>query len=199
MKKLQQILVRQSVVLPMLALIEIAIGMFTPGYDSVAQHLSVLGVGDSPVATYVNASGFLIGVSVCLFALGLQLMKRSLAWSPLLILVFGVSMISNGLFEMGSPMHGLHGIGMVITIAPLACAVEFRDRLRSPRFEAYSLLTTVASFVYLWMLVTGAESEAFAGLTQRIASLVTYAWFAVSAWMLSTQSRDALQNGPSHA
>lgn len=185
MNSLPQALVRQSVVLPILALVEIAIGIFTPGYDSVAQHLSALGVGDSTVALYINTSALLMGASVCLFALGLQLLRRSPAWSPWLILIFGISMISNGLFEMGSPMHGLRGIGMVITIAPLACAAEFRDFLRSSRYEAYSLIVTIASFAYLWMLVTGAEPRGYAGLTQRIASLVTYGWFAVSAWSLS--------------
>jgi len=185
MNKICRWLVGQAVVLPFLCLLEIVVSLSAPGYDSVSQHLSALGTDGSGIARYINGSAFAMGASVSLFALGAQgLAPGRWALSPLLLLIFGVSILSNGWFPMGSPMHGLHGIGMVVTIAPLVLAVEFAARLPSPWYRQYALLTTVASFAYLWLLVTGMDPHGFAGLTQRVASLVTYAWFAITAWQL---------------
>lgn len=188
------VLVGQAVVLPVLSLIEIAVGLLLPGYHSLRQHLSAMGVDGSPVAGLVNGTGLALGLSACLFAAGILLSARRPATiSPLLVLIFGISMLSNGLFRMGSPLHGLYGIGMVITIAPLVFAVEYRDWLESTAYLRYSLATTVVSFVYLWMVVTGVDPDTLAGLTQRTASLVTYAWFAVTGYLWT---RGAAQSAP---
>ena len=186
MNSVSKWLVAQAVVMPVLCLLEIVAGVLAPGYDSLSQHLSALGTDGSATARFVNGSAFAVGASAILFALGAQaLAPRRWVMSPLLLLIFGVSILSNGWFPMGSPLHGLYGIGMVVTIVPLVLAVEFAPRLPSPAYRHYALLTTVASFAYLWLLVTGADPHGLAGATQRIASLITYAWFAVTGWQLA--------------
>lgn len=179
-EKLIGFCIAQAVLLPLLSIAEMVVGVLKPGYDSLSQHLSALGTDGSWSALLVNGAGVAAGLSICVFAIAVLLAGRRAAVSPVLVLIFGISMVSNGVFEMGSPLHGLYGIGMVITIAPLVMAVEYRDRFGAG-YERYSLLTAVVSFIYLWMLVTGVDPDAFAGITQRVASLVTYAWFAVTA------------------
>jgi len=43
--------------------------------------------------------------------------------------VFGASMISNAVFTMGSPLHGLYAIGLSVILAPAFFAAEERNSL----------------------------------------------------------------------
>lgn len=195
MRKIARCLTIQGVAIPFIALAAFSLGVFVPGYSSVSQHLSELGASASPVAPLVNTAVVLLGASICAFAIGVagSYFGTGVRLSPLLILLFGASMVSNGLAPMGTPMHGLYAVGLALLIAPSVFASETQPLIKNKRYETYSHLTAVAGLFYLWMNLVGLDSGGYRGLTQRAAGMVAYTWLGVSAFCLRNAGRGARQ------
>lgn len=100
--------IRQAQYLPlgaMLALIGFAYTV--PGYDSMSQRLSELGLMPGLPARAVQAAPMLSGAAIIVFSLAL--LARGLRFAPAVLtsVLFGAAMFSNGAFTTGSSLHGL--------------------------------------------------------------------------------------------
>ena len=102
-----------------------------------------------------------------------------------LLVIFGISMISNGLYPMGTIMHGFYGFGMVLMILPFIACYELKNENIKKAFFPISLICGFVIFIYLWSMLVGLDPTNFKGLTQRIASLFIFGWMAYLAFELS--------------
>jgi Protein of unknown function (DUF998) len=163
-------------------------GALAPGYSAISQHASELTLRPGLPHTLLNVAAIGSGVGFAVFAIGLWLeVDRRLAVGALCWLIFGISMISNGIWPMGSPLHGLYALGLSNLIAPPLSLLEL-PRLRNNRF-AYGLtaFVSVAAIVYLWLNLNGLDPPSYRGLTQRIFSSINSLWPVVVAVLLLSQ------------
>ncbi|MEO1729604.1 MAG: DUF998 domain-containing protein [Pseudomonadota bacterium] len=152
---------------------------FASDYDWVSQHMSELQLRGDAFSVIVHVSALLAGVALLSFALGVLL--KGGPFTAFSAMAFGIGMVTNGVFPMGSPLHGFYGIAMFSVLTPALFVGEFAEASRSKSFRAYSYLTAVVSLAYLWMLVVGIEPAGTSGLTQRLGTLVGFVWYAVAA------------------
>lgn len=161
-------------------------GMLTPGYSALSQHASeLLGAGGAAaLCARINAFGS--GLGFIAFALGLMaLSPQRPAIGALCFFVFGCSRISNGIWPMGSPLHGLYAVGVMNIIAPALAHIELGGILRSRRAYWLTAFVSFCGFLYLWLNLTGNDVDAYRGLTQRVFSSINSLWpFAVSLAIL---------------
>ena len=108
-----------------------------------------------------RAGGLLAGISIIGFALALVSKDaQSLPFTSVAAFVFGISMVSNGLFTIGSPLHGLYAIGLSVILVPAFFAAEC-DR---PQLAGISLAAATLVLDYTWALMTGVEPAATKGV-----------------------------------
>lgn len=90
-----------------LALI-LAAGLLTPGYSSLSQQISELGLMQGPPGKLMPAGAVLAGVSIALFGVGLITRQSGrMFFTGLTAMMVGISYASGGLFPMGDARHGL--------------------------------------------------------------------------------------------
>lgn len=162
-------------------LVPILIAFFLPGYSSISQHISEVALLDHPVALIQRGAALVTGISIALFGIGLFLAKGS-KYTAIAAFVFGVSMISNGVFVMGSPLHGLYGLGFFMVLVPAFFAAEVAPTHGSLR--NLSMFVALVIMFYLWLMLSGFDPLAFRGLTQRTATLIIFGWYAVVGYSL---------------
>lgn len=175
---LQTFLVRQSLFLPLAALLVPALlGLGVPHYSSMSQHVSELQLLDHPIAGLMRIAPIVCGVSILLFGIGAWLSAPSrFAFTALTSAAVAGNFISAGVFVSGSPLHGLYGIGFFIPLVPACFAAESglgRGVLRA------SLAVAVVSMAYLWLNLSGVDPVR--GLTQRIAIVVILGWYSFAS------------------
>ena len=160
-------------------------GAMAPGYSAIAQHGSELTLLPGLPHFLLDVAAIGSGAAFIAFAAGLWLESgRKFAVGAAAWIVFGLSMVSNGLWIMGNRMHGLYAIGLVVLIAPALSLLESR-RLRNDKLAfAVTAFVSVAGFVYLWMNVVGADPPHLRGLTQRVFSSINSLWPATMAVLL---------------
>lgn len=182
-------LIKQAIAVPLGAmLVPILIAFFLPGYSSVSQHISEVALLDHPVALIQRLAAFVTGISITLFGIGLFLAKGA-KYTAVAAVLFGASMVSNGLFVMGSPLHGLYGLGFFMVLVPALFAAETSAVGSSLR--NLSMLVALVIMFYLWLMLSGFDPKAFRGLTQRIATLLIFGWYAIASYSLMRNSRPA--------
>ena len=160
-------------------------GWFEPGYASLSQQMSELELLHGSAALATRAGALICGLSLAAFALALLLSKSGrMPFTAASALVFGVSMMSNGVFVMGGPLHGLYGIGLACVLTPAFFAAEFPRNADTQNRDRLSLLAAVLCLVYMWLLVTGLDPAAGRGLTQRLASTPLFGWYSYAALKL---------------
>jgi uncharacterized protein DUF998 len=174
-----RVLLRVFAPLPLLAmLVLIVFGVFQPGYSSIAQHLSELEAIHGIAATATRVGALVSGFSVMVVGAALLLEKSSrLPFTAGATLIFGASIMSNGIFTVGSPLHGLHAVGLSIILAPAFFAAEFPNISGVTRSDRVSLFAATFILVYMWLLMTGLDPAATRGLTQRLAIFPMFGWF----------------------
>lgn len=158
-------------------------GMLVPGYSALSQHASeLLGAGGA------GALCFRIGV----IGAGVGFIGYA---------IFGCSMISNGIWPLGDPMHGLHALGLLTIIAPALAHLELGNMLASRRGYLVTAGVSVAGIVYLWLNLAGNDPQAFRGLTQRVFSSINSLWPCAVAWVLLKREKGTLRavKTPVHA
>ncbi|NNG22629.1 DUF998 domain-containing protein [Massilia sp. ML15P13] len=145
-----------------------AAGLAQPGYSALAQHGSeLLASGEiSSVFMRVAAMGSGIGFILFGFAVG-KLSRQKLSLAAMTWIIFGLSMVSNGIWPMGTPMHGLYAAGVINLIAPAISHMELESWLDQPWHRQITALSSLAGVVYLWLNLTGNDPESLRGFTQR--------------------------------
>lgn len=181
-------------------------GATRPGYDPTYHPVSALSLGERGWLQILN---FVVtGTLMLAFAVGLRRHLRpgpAAVAGPLLIGLFGLSLIGSGAFAMdpmrgyppgtppgdpGAPTwhHVVHdNLGAVVFLSvPLACFVLARRFARRPARLAwvlYSIATGLAGIVLL--VVFGAAWEADhrqTGLVQRIMIIVDWTWLGLLSY-----------------
>jgi hypothetical protein len=164
----------------------VTLGGFTaPGYSALAQHASELTLLGGWPRLLLDIAAIGSGLAFMAFALGLwRESGKSVPFGALAWLIFGISMLSNGLWVMGSPMHGAYSIGVVNIVAPAISQLE-SSTLRTDR-KAYimTVFVSISGIMYLWMNLTGHDPELYRGLTQRLFSSINSLWPAFIAYRL---------------
>src|SRR5579864_1006740 len=157
-------------------------GILSPGYNPITQQASELTKQPGLPHLLCNVSGIGVGVGFCLFSVGLwRATGKAFSFGAAAWFVFGVSMLSNGIWPMGNRLHGLYAVGIINVVAPALSLLELRA-LRDIR-SAYivTVFVSVAGIVYLWLNLTGLDPEGARGLTQRLFSSINSLWPAVIA------------------
>lgn len=152
-------------------------GLLATGYNPIESHVSVMTLQDGISHTLVNIAAVVAGVSLMAFSIGVwRLSGRLISGGALCMATFGVAMIGNGIWPMGSPMHGVYVIGIFNIIAPALCLLDIRDDDLRQRLYAITVIISVTGMFYLWLNLTGFEPEGYSGLTQRIFGSINFAW-----------------------
>lgn len=188
------------------ALIE---GATRPGYSAWRHFVSQLSLSDQGWMQIVN---FIVcGLLVLCFALGLRRALgtgRGMTWGPALLALFGLGLITAGLFvtdpalgyppgaQNGGPQtpHGtIHGLAGLLSFGSLAaaCFVLARRFAGDPEWRgwtAYSITTGAMVVVFFIASTTasvldtnGTLPNAPTGVFQRIAIVLGWGWVALLA------------------
>ena len=180
-------LIKQAVIIPILFFIPVFIaGFLTDGYNLIEQHASEITLTDFDTAKTVISSGaILTGLSCIILAIGIFLNFKKFLMTSILLIIFGISMISNGIYPMGTIMHGFYGFGLTLMILPFIACYELKNENIKNDFFRISLICGFVIFVYLWSMLVGLDPTNYRGLTQRIASVFIFGWIAYLAFELS--------------
>ena len=175
-------------------------GALLPGYDPVRRYISELSIGSTG---WIQIASFIfLGVSICLFALGLQETfptGKASKPAPILFAVIGVCYILSGpfvtdpfsMFDNQQSIHGvLHGIfgALVFSLSAASCFVLWRRFRTDEQWKPLSTISLLAGVIMAVLIVlmkigqlqTGLLNE-WAGAVQRCCLMTSYAWiFAIS-------------------
>ncbi|HZL25165.1 MAG TPA: DUF998 domain-containing protein [Acidobacteriaceae bacterium] len=170
-------------------------GALAPGYSALSQQGSELTLLPGAPHLCLDIAAIGAGTAFLVFAAGLWMESgRKFALGSSAWMLFGLAMMSNGIWKMGSPKHGLYAIGLACIIAPAMSLLEMR-RLRDNRVAF--LMTAIASgaaILYLWLSLTGNDPAGLRGLTQRIFSSINSLWPAVIVLLL-LRRKEVVQSG----
>jgi len=158
-------------------------GMFMPGYSWISQHASEMTLvpGTANILLKIGALG--TGVFFILFALGLwRYSDRKISWGAICWIVFGFSMVSNGIWNMGDPKHGFYAIGILNIVAPALSLAENRKLADDRIVYLTTIAVSFSAILYLWLNVTGNDPEGYRGISQRLFSSINSLWPMVVAW-----------------
>jgi hypothetical protein len=185
-QKTKRFLIYQAMSLPFLWFIPIAIGFFIADYNSISQHLSELAILKSVplILSIINQIiDLTIAGSITLFAIGLVFYDRNrISFTIVLGLIYGLGMLSNSIFPMGTPLHGFYGLPIYSVIIPAIFALEYGNSLNSNIFIKVSIIATILNLVYLWANAVGLDPNGYRGLTQRLAIYVINLWYFFAAF-----------------
>lgn len=187
--RVQALAIRQAMFLPLGAMLAlIACGFAVPGYQSVSQHLSEMGLIAGWPRHAEQMAAAICGLSILLFSLSLLGQGRRFVLTGVTSALLGVCMLSNGVFTTGSPLHGMYGVGIFSVLTPLLFQVELGPHA-SRRIGWVARITSLLGMLYLWAMVTGLDPAAYRGLTQRLALLPAFAWYAFAVLELRRTGR----------
>lgn len=179
--------VKQAVFFPLGAMLSLMLVGFTVhGYSSTAQQMSELGLLAGYPAVLESVLAIIVGVSVIIFGLGLiGHPSGRFAFTAGTSIVFGVSMVSNGIFPMGSPLHGMYAIGFSVVLTPILFIAELHASQQTQTLRIVSMWVAVITLFYFWSTITRFDPNGFHGLTQRLAVIITFGWFSYASHTLS--------------
>ncbi len=165
-------------------------GMFMPGYSWISQHASEMTLVPGTANVLLKIAAFGAGVFFILFALGLwHYSERKISWGSLCWIVFGLSMVSNDIWNMGDPRHGFYAIGILNIVAPALSLAENR-KLADDRIVYFTTVAvSFSGILYLWLNVTGNDPEEYRGISQRLFSSINSLWPLVVAWRVIANER----------
>lgn len=180
-------LIKQGVFIPILFFIPVIFaGILVPNYSAVKQQASEITISKiEPAIIIINSGAILTGLSCFLLSFGIILKLKKFFISAILLVIFGISMISNGIYPMGTIMHGFYGVGLTLMILPFVVCYELKNEDISKIFFKISLLAGFVIFTYLWSQLVGLDPNNYRGLTQRIASIFIFGWIGYFAFELS--------------
>ncbi len=182
-------LIKQATLLPLFFFVPLFIAAsMVDGYSHIKQHGSEITITSFHAAkAFLNSGAILTGISCLLLALGVLLIFKKYFITSALVALFGISMISNGIYPMGTMMHGIYGMGVVLMILPFVACYELKNESLNQSFFTISLFSGFVIFIYLWSIFVGLDPSNYRGLTQRIASIFIFGWIAYLAFTLSNK------------
>lgn len=180
-------LIKQATLLPFIFFAPVFVaGFLVPNYSFISQHASEITITEFKYAKMIiNTGAISTGLSCIILAIGTVLNFKKYYISSILIAIFGVSMISNGIYPMGTKMHGFYGIGLTIMIIPFVACYELKHQNINTVFFNFSLVSGFVIFIYMWSMLVGLDPANYRGLTQRIASIFIFGWVAYFAYEIS--------------
>lgn len=171
--------------------------VFAPGYNPLVQHASELLQAPTLASICARIAAIGSGVGFVAFSIGVwRESGRRTAVGALCWMIFGVSMLTNGLWPMGHPMHGFYTIGIVNIIAPAMSHIELSAWSAHRRAYAVTAAVSIAAIVYLWLNLVGADPEGLRGLTQRLFSSINSLWPFLVALYLVRRGAGVVQAQP---
>ncbi|MBO2675962.1 DUF998 domain-containing protein [Shewanella algae] len=190
--------VKQAHLIWIASIINIGLGFVIPGFDVFAKSISHVAL-EEPVFAYTHRiADIMIGISMCFFAIGIQLTSPSrISFSMASVLLLGLSMISAGIWTLETPLHLLYNLSIFMIIAPLSFSLEFKNIIKSPSFELFSAAVSFLHVFMFWLIYAGFIPSEINGLVQRMWAVPTMGWFGIAAYMLG--SRQFLANNSMHA
>jgi hypothetical membrane protein len=192
-------------------------GAIRPGYS--AWHNFVSDLGESNQGWMQIANFLICGVLILCFALGLRQVFRSgkgSVWGPLLLGVFGLSLLIAGLFvtdpSLGyypagtssstQTLHGtIHGANAPLAFGSLTLAIFVLARrfASDPAWRGWALYSLVAGMTFVGSFIAclvsaildqkGILPNSPTGLLERISILIGWTWIALLALRLLRQMR----------
>jgi len=178
-------LVKQAHIIWIASIVNIGIGVIIPDFDFVAKSISYVAL-EAPIYAYTHRiADIVIGLSMCGFSFAMQnLSQNRFSTAMLATSLFGISMISAGIWTLETPLHLLYNLSIFMVIAPMAFALEFKNIIKSRAFESFSVAVTVLHVFMFWLIYAGFIPQEINGLVQRVWAIPTMAWFGVAAHML---------------
>src|SRR2546430_9764333 len=219
-----RLLIAGGAIGPLLFIVVLLIeGATRPGYSAWHNYGSSLSLGDQG---WMQIANFLVcGLLILGFAIGLRQVfqtGRGSVWGPILLGVFGVSLIVAGLFvtdpSLGYPpgtsssgpqtLHGtIHGLAGLIAFSslPIASFVIARRFAGDPNWKGWALYSVVTgvlvvmSFIAATVVSALDESGVFpgspTGLLQRIGIIAGWGWVALLAIRILSKMRSPVREG----
>jgi hypothetical protein len=181
--------IKQAVFLPLIYFIPILIaGFFAQDYSHWGQHASELGINSMHSAVVLFQTGILLtSLSMFVMATGLILnFGRKFILTASLVFLFAVTFVSGAIVPIGSPWHGLYGVGMIVMILPFVFLYEQKDLMNKRTIHFLTLAAGFLMFFYLWTMVARLDPVNLRGLTQRLFGIVVFGWLALVAWHLDS-------------
>ena len=120
--------------------------VFAPGYNPLAQHASEL--LQTPTLASICARIAPIGCGVGFVAFAIGVWRESgcrIAVGAICWMIFGISMLTNGLWPMGHPMHGFYTIGIANIIAPAMSHIELSAWSANRRAYAVTAVVSIGA------------------------------------------------------
>jgi hypothetical protein len=179
------LLIRQGHLIWIVSILNVGLGFFVPGFNPYAQPISAVGL-EAPAFAYTHrGADIIIGLSMCLFGLGLFLWSsRKTLVSLVLIVLLGASFISAGIWTMQSRLHLLYNLSIVVILVPVVAALELKPLISSRQFEAISIIASLVHVLMFWCILAGFIPSEIDGLVQRLWTVVVMGWFGIAAHMV---------------
>nr|AAK28586.1 hypothetical protein [uncultured bacterium] len=198
---MRNIAIKQALLFPLGAMVALMlVGLTVSGYSSISQQLSELGPLGGYPSVFESVLAVIVGASIIIFSLALvRHPSGEFAFTVFTSLLFGISMLCNGIFPMGSPLHGLYGIGFFSVLTPVLFVAELHPSKRTKAISAVSKCVAVITLFYLWLTITRFDPNGFHGLTQRLAVIPMFGWYSYASYMLmsghkATRKETAMNN-----
>jgi len=170
--------------LPTWLIISTIAGFLAENYSPIASHVSVMTLQDGPAHLLVNIAAQITGIALIAFGIGIWAHSRRLiSVGALGWILFGIAMVTNGIWPMGSPMHGFYIIGVFNIIAPAMTLLDIRNEALREKLHTVTAFVSLSGMLYLWLLLTGFEPEGYSGLFQRVFGSINYLWPLAFAWI----------------
>lgn len=183
---MRNIAIKQGMFFPLgLMLVIMVVGLTVPGYSSMSQQMSALGLVQGYPAIFESVCALVIGLSIIAFSLALiKHPSGKFSFTVFTSLLFGISMLFNGMFPMGNPLHGLYGIGFFTILTPALFVAEIHSNAQVKSVAVVSKWAAVIVLFYLWLTITGFDPDGFRGLTQRVAVIPMLGWYSYASYVL---------------
>ncbi|WP_339737594.1 DUF998 domain-containing protein [uncultured Sunxiuqinia sp.] len=185
---MKKYLIQQAVYLPILYFGTVIIAsLFASDYSQIRQHVSELAINKNQLAvTSFTVGIFITGASAISFGIGLLLkFKRQFSITASLIMVFGITFLFGAFYKIGSPWHGLYGIGLSIMMLPFAFLYEMGKENINKMTKNFSIITALIIFLYFWAMVARLDPMEQRGLTQRVFGIFVFGFISYSAYKIN--------------
>jgi len=178
--------ITQAHIIWIASIINIGIGTIIPGFDVLSKSISHVAL-EAPIFAFTHRTmDIVIGLSMSLFAVGLfKISPYKLSVASLTTLLLGCSMISAGIWTLESPLHLLYNLSIFMILIPICTALEFKNIVKSSKFEAFCVLLSLFHVLMFWLIYAGFIPQSYNGLIQRIWAVPTMGWFGYAAWQLT--------------